>query len=327
MHMASFMRRIGVLLADSHGKSCFRQLCSLGRLAVTLLPIWLGLLEASHAQVEIQPTSPVQEMARQFAPLQQDQRVDPYTGGLKISAQDVHLPGNGGLDITLFRIYDTDSINYAGALSYKWVGFGLGWSLNVAPRVMIAPVMSSPDLTGPLMPSENWFCTGTGVEAEYTLEHVDGRNERIAHVSTGIGRTTTNWELNCSGNPYFLRSPDGVKYELGIRHGDATRSVGRQATVLHTTKITDSNNNYINIAYQLLGTGESNLWAAYMPTSITSSDGRSVSFTYDPGVPLPSPNGHPPLLLSVTSNGVVLRQYTHTDDKLGRVNTTERFHD
>jgi hypothetical protein len=172
-----------------------------------------------------------------------------------------------------------------------------------------------------LQPDENLYCTGTGRAATYTLEHVDGRNEPLVHIATGFLRTATNWELNCSGSSYFLRSPDGIKHELGIRYANGANIVppnttrSRQITVLYTTKITDANGNFIDIAYQLLGAGQRILyghdtWAAYLPTSITSSDGRSVTFTSDPGIPSSNPSGHPPRLLSISSSGVTLRQYT-----------------
>lgn len=292
----------------------------------------LALLQAGYAQqIETQPWMTVQETTRQFSNVQQDQEIDPYTGALKISNREVYLPGNGDLDITVLRIYDTDAMRGATGvnpvLSYKWVGLGMGWSLNVAPKVIITPFAT--DSSGPpLKPDENYYCTGTGYAATYMLEHIDGRSEPLVHITTGSLRTATNWELNCSGTPYFLRSPEGIKHELGIRHGDAANVVGggtipsRPVTVLHTTKIIDTNGNFIDIAYQYLGAGFSSffghqIWAAYLPSSITSSDGRSITFSYDPG--LPDPGGYPPRLLSITSGGITLRQYTHVNNKVATV--------
>ena len=51
------------------------------------------------------------------------EKIDPYTGNLTLTHKDVDLPGNGGLDLVIYRTYQTDR-------NLDYTVFGLGWDTH-----------------------------------------------------------------------------------------------------------------------------------------------------------------------------------------------------
>ncbi|NER59961.1 hypothetical protein G3435_08225 [Pseudomonas sp. MAFF212428] len=66
-------------------------------------------------------------------------RVDPHSGNLTIKHTDLSLPGAGGLDISIHRVYDLHrlSAGLQGSYkqSYEWTALGPGWTLSAAPKI------------------------------------------------------------------------------------------------------------------------------------------------------------------------------------------------
>ena len=58
--------------------------------------------------------------------------VDPFTGSLQIHHTDIHLPGNGGFDLSVQRSYNTAAIDPA-FLTATRTSLGVGWTLHFGP--------------------------------------------------------------------------------------------------------------------------------------------------------------------------------------------------
>jgi YD repeat-containing protein len=173
--------------------------------------------------------------------------------------------------------------------------------------------------------STSW-AAGSGLT--YVLDHVDGRRETLVPTETGVVTSVSNWKLTCDSatSMYRLYSPDGTIYTLGQKHYrvvDGHFAYEKDLRfVLQATQIADRNGNTLSIAYTAMGTtGFASNWTAqpvrlrtaYLPTSVTASDGRSLSFTYDPGAPAVNAHteGYAARLQSINGpNGMVWR-YNH----------------
>ena len=74
---------------------------------------------------------------REDHPFQHEERFDPFTGNIHIIYTDVYLPGNGGLDLRIVRVYNSSIRRYYyGIWQFvpdSWVG--LGWSLHMGRLV------------------------------------------------------------------------------------------------------------------------------------------------------------------------------------------------
>lgn len=71
-----------------------------------------------------------------------NEHIDPFTGNLTLSYTDVFLPGNGGLDLKIQRVYNSKTMeNYAsGAASYVPDSpAGFGWTMTMGQ--LIHPTM------------------------------------------------------------------------------------------------------------------------------------------------------------------------------------------
>ena len=293
----------------------------------------------ARADDSLLPPLASNDVNRNFIADLPNQEVDPYSGNLRILHRDIFLKGNGGLDITVNRVFDADAAWPTGnPLSFKWIGLGLGWSLNVAPKVIL---MTRWDLTGAASPSESWdkLCTKNAWNSTssitYVVEHEDGRREPLIPTDTGVVVSGSNWRLTCdsSSSTYLLQSPEGTAYTLGQKHyrapdGADMYSEGSLRLVLQATKVVDRNGNSLTITYTGLGAGnfvrQSSMnqavdgRLAYLPASIVASDGRSLSFSYDAGVASSSTSvtGYPPRLTSITGPNGIVWQYHQVNNGL-----------
>lgn len=199
-----------------------------------------------------------------------NEEVDTYEGNLRFSVEDVRIPGNGGMDLVLTRNYNASSIRntlYSSTISASSnAGFGLGWTLGLFPRIIGGNC--------------NWHSSGNRL----MLELPNGQRESIYRgVASDIySYSKSGWKWLCpttTATVSYLRSPEGVLYEMsGMFSAYAgPPEVNALESVIPATKATDVNGNWIAVSYSSSG------WLSPMvPTSITTSDGRSLQITYRP---------------------------------------------
>ena len=201
--------------------------------------------------------------------------IDPFQGSLQLQHVDIVLPGNGGFDLKVQRSYSLKTLNQASP-------FGMGWDIHFG-RVR-KPILGA---------------CGLLAQTKMTLELADGSqqsfyNSSISSAGAGAFLTTRLWRGFCQSGGIVVYSPDGTRYDM--------LDVGTDS--FNVTKITDRNGNYANVSYATVGTSR-------VVTSVTTSDGRSITFVYSAGV-----------LTSITANG---RTWTYTVTNLATTGSVFRL--
>lgn len=188
------------------------------------------------------------------------ENIDPFTGSLQHHYVDLHIPGNGGLDLKIIRSYNSASVDPANP-TQPVLSSGWGWAIHFG-RI--------------LKTKDNYPCFDKNTQSvadNPVLELPDGSRQLLAFTgsSSPMAITAQRWRIDCrSGGGLLVTSPDGVMYEMSQAVGPG--SMTSPVYEWHTKKITDRNGNYIAINY-VSGTGKE-------IRSISTSDGRSVSFSY-----------------------------------------------
>lgn len=217
-----------------------------------------GVEEPIPSYYEEAGTSPNRKYVNQHA----NEVIDPFTGKLQWHFTDLFIPGNGGLDLVVQRSYSSLPEFILGSLPPEPAPAGIGWTMHFG-RVMRKAIVS--------------FCAlGQSPSANPVLEMGDGSRQILHDALDGMSHMTTQfWRAECAlegAGGLFVYSPDGTRYEMttaGTQLGSPTHPVN----VYYTTRIVDRNGNTMNFSYEFLG-------PTFGVSSITTSDGRSVNFTY-----------------------------------------------
>lgn len=233
-------------------------------------------------------------------------KVDTVNGNLLVTQKDFSIPGQGGLDITVWRRYDmlrqSAGLGLTSNISYRWAELGPGWSLEVAPKISVTNTYITAQsgdyyyfsyLNNMLVE----LCTTNKTHAQFTstwtktsrhtqfpvLEVPGGGRETIYSVGGHIGRTKSNWKVECQNNIVTATSPRGLRYEYG---NISERKIG---------------NVYINPEVEFNEATESSepgITDTYMlPKRVVDLNGNTLTFNYKtfgkPIAPWPMPGRHP----------------------------------
>jgi YD repeat-containing protein len=188
-----------------------------------------------------------------------NESIDPFTGKVQWHFTDLFIPGNGGMDLAIQRSYSSLDDQFPEASPA-----GYGWTMHFG-RV--------------LRKANAGLCT-TGRTAIWNpvLETQDGGRQILYEALDGFTFITTRfWRAECNAQGYMtVVSPDGTRYDMntpGLPLGSATHPVN----TYYVSRITDRNGNWIALDYTLM----SNTVGI---SQITTSDGRTVNFTYAGGM-------------------------------------------
>lgn len=114
-------------------KAKFSFLTSKGVLVPKLrfLFLWVGVvaLGSTYAQ-EVIPDfyrEPGLQVSRNFVSQSNNESIDPFTGALQHHYVDLHIPGNGGLDLNVIRSYNSSNVDPANALQPRPTA---GWGVD-----------------------------------------------------------------------------------------------------------------------------------------------------------------------------------------------------
>lgn len=188
-----------------------------------------------------------------------NEHIDPFSGGLQLHYTDIHIPGNGKFDLSVIRSYNSSSVAWLNPAIYDSLA-GVGWNVHFG-RVL----KKSSDICN---------TSATTVASNPVVEMPDGGRHLLAFTggTAPLALSNQRWRADCfgSGAGMTVYSPDGTRYDMNhmvnVSVGPATMYAW------YTTRITDRNGNFATVNYASGASPEI--------TSITTNDGRSVSFTY-----------------------------------------------
>ena len=167
------------------------------------------------------------------------------------------MPGNGGFDIRINRIYNNPQDAF---LPYS--PYGYGWSMHFG---RIAVSESNADKVC----NQNLFAVD--VLDNPSLELADGSRQLLVLADQHSPELITKqwWSANCnSSNDVIVKSPDGTTYTMDYRANDS------EGLKIYATRIEDANGNWMTIDYN------TNAFSITYIESISTSDGRSVNYSY-----------------------------------------------
>jgi RHS repeat-associated protein len=193
------------------------------------------------------------------------ENIDPFTGSLQVHSVDVFLPGNGDFDLKVVRSFNNKRIIPSNVADLSTTSpAGLGWTVHF----------------GRVLKTRNTFVclntdNGTAIGDNPVLELPDGSRQVLAFTASGspLMVTAGRWRAEClgAGTGLSVYSPDGVRYDMTQQVLEANSGT-QTINAWYTTAITDRNGNTATVAYAAAATPEIR--------SVTTSDGRSISFAY-----------------------------------------------
>jgi len=210
-----------------------------------------------------------------------NEHIDPFSGNLSITHTDLVVPGNGGLDIVINRVYNSLQ-ETVGLQSVT----GVGWTIHFG-RIVVSSSNASKIC--------NQGTLSVSTTDNPSLELSDG-SRKLLVLSTNQANaylvTKDNWKAECNspGEGLVVTSPSGTQYIMDQFEFNGTAGVTQEVVSFYTSKIIDRNGNFLNINYKY------NFGIRYIDT-VTSSDSRTVSFNYS------NLNSANVLLKSISANG------------------------
>jgi hypothetical protein len=199
------------------------------------------------------------------------EKIDLFTGRLRLNYRDVDLPGNGGFDIQVERTY-----LYRPADRHEPTG--LNWSIHFGR------------LKGALV--YDGMCN-SNMTAMYAFETSSGDVHAFYRPKTNLPGITTGvttpppylsmsmWRMDCLSNGatgVVVTSPEGTKYELTSERA-ATPDGG---SYIYPSKITDKFGNSLLLTYVRTPSNVVGLAPNYpLLSTVVASDGRKLTFSYN----------------------------------------------
>lgn len=202
-----------------------------------------------------------------------NETIDPFNGTLQLRHTDITIPGNGGMDINVTRFYLNHQDGDGLAPPYTSM-YGIGWTMHFG-RIVV------PEAYADNVCSQDLFSVSTINNP--SLEHPDGSRELLvlSDDQNSYLITKSNWKMDCVGGDKVVTSPDGTKYHMD-QFSTVQLTGGHTEYSWYTSKIEDVHGNTILIDYvhQTLGYLLVNTVTGYH--SDGTSDGRLVTFSYQP---------------------------------------------
>ncbi len=164
-----------------------------------------------------------------------NEHIDPFSGTLQQVYTDLVLPGNGGMDIRVHRVY-TSLQEEPGTRGVT----GVGWTMHFG-RIVVPKQHADKICSQELFP--------VSVTDNPSIEFSDGQRELLVLNADGSGSliTKSNWKAQClsSGMGMRVTSPEGMVYVMD-QYG-----YPMDEPSWYTSRIQDPNGNVIEITYKL----------------------------------------------------------------------------
>lgn len=219
------------------------------RSAAFCCALLLTVLSASAEEIRDYYAEPGLNPFKQSLNQHFNEHVDPFSGTLQLKYTDLSIPGNGGMDINVNRVYTSLQTN-----AYPTLGLnGLGWIMH------FGRIVTSRNHADKLC-SQGAFPLTT-IENP-SLEMPDGGRELLVlnHINNDNTLITrSNWRAQCgpSGVGLVVTSPEGTRYTM-----NQYDSFQGEPSWL-TTRIEDLEGNWIRVEYKINAVGVSYIDAVY----------------------------------------------------------------
>jgi hypothetical protein len=233
-----------------------KQLCALALVAAACLrPALAEEIRDYYAEPGI---NPFKDSLNQHV----NEHIDPFSGILQLKYTDVHVPGNGGMDINVTRSYTSLPTDSYPVMAVN----GLGWTMHFG-RIVVSQAHL------------NKICNQAGFAANTSdnpsLETPDGGRELLALSSLhndGSLITRSNWTARCLTDRagMLVKSPDGTQYTMD--RFDAFQG----EPSFFATRIEDVHGNWIAVDY-----AQNAMGLNYMTQIRRSEGGVAVTFEYE----------------------------------------------
>jgi len=224
-----------------------------------------------------------------------NEEIDTFNGYLKVTRNDIHLPGNNGMDINVTSTYTGSRLNKQEFRHH----FGYGWQMNSMKIKFFTDWIQKkkknyihnvidPDRTRPHRNHYGNFPLSAMVEfpdgstkilniTKFNPQEVHNKKTKYYYAYwPEEGMSTDGWRFSypINNNEVYLYSPDGKKYTFSVLIN--RKSFNLIATLIH---IEDVYGNWIHYDYEHIPHEIDYLSEDFLKT-ITSSDGRKVDFNY-----------------------------------------------
>ncbi|MGD2108892.1 MAG: DUF6531 domain-containing protein, partial [Phycisphaerae bacterium] len=213
--------------------------------------------------------------------------VDPFSGNLLLTHTDLDLPGVGGLDLNIQRVYNSKiHRNYAvratgdpdrialGMLFVPPSPVGLGWNLHMG-RLVGAVSGARNDL----LPGPRYFERPDGSQQTFFQYTGPGCGNEVDDICL-VSKDRDNLYQTGPDDTWVVSTPDGLNTVLGHAAFDGS-------TLVHyATEIRDVHGNNIEISYldntiDIGGQMYERDYLRHFIDTIIDSAGRVISFNYD----------------------------------------------
>ena len=197
---------------------------------------------------------------REYTDQHPREHIDPFTGKLQWHYVDLFIPGNGGFDLKVQRSYASQGEDFPA-----YSASGVGWTMHFG-RVLRTANLALCDTTS----------SGTNAKKNPVLELPDGTRQVLYTAPDNVSFISTRfWKGVCTAGSLAVFSPEGTRYDMSFQGADE----GSGPFPIHTyyvSRITDRNGNTMTLSY-------ANLGVTTGVTAISTSDGRSLTFSYSGG--------------------------------------------
>ncbi len=201
------------------------------------------------------------------------EHVDPFSGNLSVVQTDIHLPGNGGLDLNITRAYNSaiwgrrDLTTPGFIQMYEASPLGIGWSMHMG-------ILRNPRGNGS---SSNWMPNNPVFELPDGSQQVffKDKNNTTRFISKDFWTMSVSYP-GVNQDVYTITASDGTVYtaEFGTAKAGYTLYDGRivgQVTGIKNAAGTAS----ISVTYHRQSVDN-----MYYINTITDSVGRQLNFNY-----------------------------------------------
>ena len=206
--------------------------------------------------------------------------IDPFSGMLRLSYTDLVMPGRGGLDLSIQRVYNNKQ---QGEMIYQYGNLGrsvagIGWDIHFG-RIWLHENQPTLNSSTNNKRCQTKFASST---RNPVLELADGSRELLVNSDSSSFAYTSKgrWVAKCLPSSLnknkvgglVVNSPDGKEY---IFNQWGQLPYGRGA--YYVTKITDARGNYISFDYSV----EKSNFRNIRLLSAKTNDGRKLTFKYN----------------------------------------------